>query len=98
MAFRCWRKFKVRWNPRGQRVSPRLERKLIRKEPVLTVREEARFYPLLFFDHTPPDSARESGMNSLSWRTIRFVPRRSFHHSHALPAAIRKTSATKQRA
>src|SRR5438270_11276681 len=49
-------------------------------------------------DHTPPDSRRESGMNSLSCRTMRLVPRRSFHHSQALPAAIKKTSATKTRA
>jgi hypothetical protein len=29
---------------------------------------------------------------------MRLVPRNNFHHSHALPAAIRKTSATKAKA
>ena len=30
-------------------------------------------------DQTPADSTRESGMNSLSCRTMRLVPRKSFH-------------------
>jgi hypothetical protein len=29
---------------------------------------------------------------------MRLVPRKSFHHSQALPAAIKKTSATKAKA
>src|SRR3954462_9200174 len=37
-------------------------------------------------------------MNSLSWRTMGLVPRNNFHHSQALPAAIRKTNATKAKA
>jgi hypothetical protein len=47
---------------------------------------------------TLPDSTRESGMNSLSWGTMGLAPRSNFHHSQALPDAIRNTKATKANA
>jgi hypothetical protein len=48
-------------------------------------------------NHAPPDSTRESGINS-PVEDDGLVARRSFHHSPALPAAMRKTTATKAHA